>query len=121
MVREWGMSDRLGHIAWGAQGPVFLGEELIHTRDYSDETAHIIDEEITRMLDEQAARAATQLADHRAHLDALAAALLEHESLDATDIARILTSTPADRHTRTAAVGLDEPVLGDVVARRRSS
>ena len=38
MVREWGMSDRLGHIAWGAQDR-FLGEELIHTRDYSDETA----------------------------------------------------------------------------------
>jgi cell division protease FtsH len=95
MVREWGMSPRLGHIAWGAQGPVFLGEDLIHTRDYSDETAHIIDEEITRMLDEQAARAATELAAHRAQLDAVAGALLEHESLDGADVTRILATTPA--------------------------
>jgi cell division protease FtsH len=119
MVREWGMSDRLGHIAWGAQGPVFLGEELIHTRDYSDQTAHIIDEEITRMLDEQSARAATELAQHRAQLDALATALLEHETLDATDITQILTSTPADRNTPTAA-DIDDRVLGGVDAGRGS-
>jgi cell division protease FtsH len=93
MVREWGMSDRLGHIAWGAQGPVFLGEELIHTRDYSDETAHIIDEEVTRILDQQAARAAVQLARHRPQLDALATALLDHEILEAAEIARILATT----------------------------
>ena len=87
MVREWGMSDRLGHTAWGTPGPVFLGEELIHTRDYSDRTAHVIDEEVTRILDQQAARAATELRHHEAQLHALAAALLEHETLDAGEIA----------------------------------
>jgi cell division protease FtsH len=92
MVREWGMSDRLGHIAWGTQGPVFLGEDIIHTRDYSDETAHIIDEEITRILDEQADRAATVLARHRPQLDALAAGLLDHETLEGPDIERILAT-----------------------------
>jgi cell division protease FtsH len=92
MVREWGMSDRLGHIAWGAQGPVFLGEDLIHTRDYSDETAHVIDEETTRVLDEQASRAARELAGRRAQLDALAAALLDHETLESADITAILAS-----------------------------
>ena len=39
MVREWGMSDRIGPMAWGSEGAVFLGEDLVHTRDYSDETA----------------------------------------------------------------------------------
>src|SRR4029079_4028598 len=39
MVREWGMSTRIGPMAWGSQGQVFLGEDLMHTRDYSDETA----------------------------------------------------------------------------------
>ena len=34
MVREWGMSDVIGKMAWGSQGPVFLGEDLIHTREY---------------------------------------------------------------------------------------
>jgi cell division protease FtsH len=90
MVREWGMSEHLGHIAWGTSGPVFLGEDLIHTRDYSDQTAHVIDEEITRILDHQADRAAAELARHRDQLDALAAALLEHETLDTADIDAIL-------------------------------
>jgi cell division protease FtsH len=95
MVREWGMSERLGHIAWGAQGPVFLGEELIHTRDYSDETAHIIDEEITNMLDAQAARATDELTAHRPQLDQLANALLDHETLESADIERIMATTIA--------------------------
>jgi cell division protease FtsH len=122
MVREWGMSERLGHIAWGAQGPVFLGEELIHTRDYSDETAHIIDEEITNMLDEQAARATDELAAYRAQLDTLAAALLEHETLEGAAITRILTGTPADGHRpRNDTVGLSHPLLRDAIAARRTS
>jgi hypothetical protein len=71
------------------------------------------------MLDEQSARAATELAQHRAQLDALATALLEHETLDATDITQILTSTPADRNTPTAA-DIDDRVLGGVDAGRGS-
>jgi cell division protease FtsH len=90
MVREWGMSERLGHITWGAQGPVFLGEDLIHTRDYLDETARVIDEEVTRILDAQAGRAAAELAARRPQLDALAAALLEREMLDAGDVAEVV-------------------------------
>ena len=50
MVREWGMSDRIGPMAWGSQGQVFLGEDLMHTRDYSDETARVIDEEVEQIL-----------------------------------------------------------------------
>ncbi len=122
MVREWGMSDRLGHIAWGAQGPVFLGEDLIHTRDYSDETAHVIDEETTRMLDEQAARAARELAGRRGQLDALAAALLDHETLVATEIARIVTRAEANGHApRVSTLGVDHQVLGEATAERRTS
>ena len=50
MVREWGMSDRIGPMAWGSQGAVFLGDDLMHSRDYSDETARVIDEEVERIL-----------------------------------------------------------------------
>ena len=46
MVSEWGMSPRVGPMAWGSSGEVFLGEDLIHTRNYSDETARVIDEEV---------------------------------------------------------------------------
>jgi cell division protease FtsH len=56
MVREWGMSDRIGPMAWGSEGAVFLGEDLVHTRDYSDETARVIDEEVERILRDQEAR-----------------------------------------------------------------
>jgi cell division protease FtsH len=90
MVREWGMSEAIGEMAWGPRGPVFLGEDLIHTRDYSDETARLIDEEVSRILNEQADRARQVLADNREALDALASALTAHESLDGSEIARIV-------------------------------
>ena len=109
------MSQRLGHIAWGTQGPVFLGEELIHTRDYSDETAHLIDEEVARILDSQANRATTQLTAHRPQLDALATALLDHETLESADVERIMATTiaPASNDER---VGVDDHVLDATVA-----
>jgi cell division protease FtsH len=97
MVREWGMSERLGHLAWGAQGPVFLGEDLIHTRDYSDVTARIIDEETELILTEQAARARSTLEAHRAALDAVAAALLEHETLNGEEVAALVQSAEPAR------------------------
>jgi cell division protease FtsH len=90
MVREWGMSDRVGEMAWGPQGPVFLGEDLIHTRDYSDETARLIDEEVARMLKEQGARARAELQRSIGALHAVAAELIAHETLEADDISRII-------------------------------
>src|SRR5438874_10235843 len=77
MVREWGMSERVGPMAWGSQGMVFLGEDLMHTRDYSDETSRVIDEEVERILRDQESRATVELKKHRAGLDKVAAALLE--------------------------------------------
>ncbi|HVX22230.1 MAG TPA: ATP-dependent zinc metalloprotease FtsH [Acidimicrobiales bacterium] len=90
MVREWGMSDAIGEMAFGPRGPVFLGEELVHSREYSDETARAIDEEITRMLDAQAARARQVLSEHRAALDAVATALEERESLDGAEVEQLI-------------------------------
>jgi cell division protease FtsH len=90
MVREWGMSDALGAMAWGPRGPVFLGEELMHTRDYSDETARVIDEEVARLLGAQAARARQVLLEHRPALDALAAALVSAETLDGPEILAVI-------------------------------
>jgi cell division protease FtsH len=92
MVREWGMSERLGSMAWGPHGPVFLGEDLIQSRDYSDQTAHVIDTEIQRILSEQALRAQRVLASHRPALDAVAAALVEQETLDGTAVQRIVAT-----------------------------
>jgi cell division protease FtsH len=90
MVREWGMSERIGPMAWGAQGPVFLGEDLVHTRDYSDETARVIDEEVERILRQEESRAHRILRLHRRGLDAVAQALLERETLDGEEVAQLV-------------------------------
>ena len=66
MVREFGMSERIGPMAWGQEGQVFLGEDLMHAaRDYSDVTSRVIDEEVERILREQEARATRLLGEHR--------------------------------------------------------
>ncbi len=90
MVREWGMSDRIGPMAWGSQGAVFLGEDLVHTRDYSDETARVIDEEVERILREREAATEDLLVKFRAGLEAVAEALLQHETLDGLEVERLV-------------------------------
>ena len=90
MVREWGMSERIGPMAWGSGGQVFLGEDLMTRSEYSDETARVIDEEVERILREQEERCRQTLRTHRAGLDAVAAALLERETLDGAEVRRLI-------------------------------
>jgi cell division protease FtsH len=90
MVREWGMSSRVGPMAWGAQGAVFLGEDLMHGRDYSDETARVIDEEVERILREQEDRCRQTLREYRPGLDAVAKSLLELETIDGAEVRRLI-------------------------------
>jgi cell division protease FtsH len=97
MVREWGMSPRVGPMAWGSQGAVFLGEDLMHTRDYSDDTARVIDEEVEKILREQERRCHEILTENRNGLDLVARALLEHETIDGREVMRLieLARTPS--------------------------
>ena len=90
MVREWGMSERVGPMAWGQQGQVFLGEDLMHSRDYSDDTARVIDEEVERILREQEDRCRELLTGSRKGLDLVARALLEHETIDGSEVDRLI-------------------------------
>jgi len=90
MVREWGMSDRIGPMAWGSQGAVFLGEDLMHSRDYSDETARVIDEEVERILRDEEDRCRKVLTEYRPGLERVAKALLERETLEGTEVADIV-------------------------------
>jgi cell division protease FtsH len=90
MVREWGMSERIGPMAWGSQGQVFLGEDLMHTRDYSDDTARVIDEEVEKILRDQEERCRQTLVEHRRGLDLVARALLEHETIDGREVERLI-------------------------------
>ena len=90
MVREWGMSDRLGPMAWGAHGEVFLGEEIVSAREYSDETARLIDEEVERILRDQEQRCRMLLTKHRDALDLVAQALLQHETIAGSEVQRLV-------------------------------
>ncbi len=109
MVREWGMSERIGPMAWGSGGQVFLGEDLMTRSEYSDETARVIDEEVERILREQEERCRQTLRTYRAGLDAVAEGLLERETLDGAEVRRLIdeaqarTAAPAPQ--RVAAVG----------------
>ncbi|MGC8626033.1 MAG: ATP-dependent zinc metalloprotease FtsH [Acidimicrobiales bacterium] len=105
MVREFGMSERVGPMAWGNGGEVFLGEDLMHTRDYSDETARVVDEEVERILREQEARALRLLREHRQGLTAVAQALMARETIDGTEVARLVDAA----YGRPVHEGVDAP------------
>ncbi|MFZ9384281.1 MAG: ATP-dependent zinc metalloprotease FtsH [Ilumatobacteraceae bacterium] len=91
MVREWGMSDKVGPMAWHSNQQVFLGEDLMTSgREYSDDTARMVDEEINRILREQEDRAVVLLSKHRRGLDLVAEALLEQETIDGDQVARLV-------------------------------
>jgi cell division protease FtsH len=83
MVSWWGMSDRLGPVAFRqADSQPFLGQELAEPREYSERTAQVIDEEVARMVADMEDKAVGLLADHRKQLDRLAETLLTEETLD---------------------------------------
>ncbi|MGA1362839.1 MAG: ATP-dependent zinc metalloprotease FtsH [Ilumatobacteraceae bacterium] len=91
MVREWGMSDSVGPMAWHGQQQVFLGEDLMTSgREYSDATAKMMDDEIARILREQELRAHDLLVRHRRGLDLVAEELLSHETIDGPTVGRLV-------------------------------
>jgi len=97
MVREWGMSDQIGPMAWNGQQQVFMGEDLLTSgREYSDNTARLVDDEIGRILREQEQRAHDVLTQHRKGLTLVAEALLEHETIDGATVARLIQTALDD-------------------------
>jgi cell division protease FtsH len=104
MVREFGMSERIGPMAWGQEAQVFLGEDLMHSRDYSDVTSRVIDEEVERILREQEARATRLLNEHRRGLTAVARSLLGKETIDGSEVGRLVDEAygrPVHEHVDT--------------------
>jgi cell division protease FtsH len=91
MVCEWGMSERLGPVTFGKkEEEIFLGREISKHRDYSEETAILIDEEVKRIVEAQERRAEALLRANVNKLHRLAKALLEREVLDSEEIDAIL-------------------------------
>lgn len=91
MVGHWGMSDVIGPVAFrhGEDHP-FLGKEIHESREYSEETAHVIDQEVQRILTNASDRAFKILNDQREQLDTLAKSLLEKETLGQEDLTEII-------------------------------
>ena len=105
MVREWGMSEAIGPMAWSGHQQVFLGEDLMtQGREYSDTTAKTIDDEIARILHHQERRAHELLTKHRTALDNVSETLLEKETMDGAEVARIVHESLGDRTEAPAGV-----------------
>jgi len=95
MVTEFGMSERLGPLTLGQKhGPVFLGRDLVESRNYSDEIAYEIDKEVRRIIDECYGRARQVLTEHQPTLERIAKALLERESLESDELDALIAGQP---------------------------
>lgn len=91
MVLDWGMGERFKHISLGEdQGSVFLGEELAKGRDYSDETAREVDEEIQRITANAFQKAVDTLEENREAFDQLADLLIEREEVPGSEVLRLV-------------------------------
>ena len=106
MVTRWGMSEKLGPVTLAQRSDTFLGQTEGDPygagpwRPYSDDTARLVDAEVQRILDESQAEAVRLLTQRRHELDALARALLQHETLDEQEILNV-TGLQPDRHSGT--------------------
>ena len=91
MITRFGMSDDIGPVALGrAQGGMFLGRDIAAERDFSEETAAMIDREVSDLVDVAYKRATKVLVDNRAVLDELAEMLVEQETVDAEELQELL-------------------------------
>jgi cell division protease FtsH len=94
MITRFGMSERLGPVALGRQnGNIFLGRDIASDRDFSDETAAAIDEEVRELVDRAYTRAKEVLVNNRQILDKLAQMLVEKETVDAEELQELLANS----------------------------
>jgi cell division protease FtsH len=103
MVRDFGMSPRLGPVGFSPQQPQYLGGQELSSRPFAEETQRVIDEEASRLLSEAEQRATGLLTEQRDGLDALVELLLERETIDGEEVERILGLPPRatdDDHRR---------------------
>ena len=91
MVKEFGLSPEVGPVGYPSGGPMFLGGgQEVQYRNYAEQTQHLIDKEVARLLREAEERAQKLLNENREHLDQLTALLLERETVDGESVYRII-------------------------------
>ncbi len=110
MVVEFGMSPELGPVGFSGDGPAYLGQQEIRSRQYAEATQRVIDQEVERLLKEANERAITLLSDHREALDKVTALLLERETIDGSDVMAAAGMQPEGRPAPEA--------LGEALAHR---
>jgi len=114
MVTQFGMSERVGAIKLGqGAGEVFLGRDYGHQRDYSEEVAGLVDEEVRRLIEAAHDEAWEILVENRAVLDALVLALLERETLNKEELSEIFAPV-AKRPPRPVWLSSDRRAVSDV-------
>ena len=90
MVTEWGMSSAVGPMSLSDSGPVFLGADMMQSKNYSPDTARLVDTEVRRILTESEDRCRQLLTEYRKGLDLVARALLEHETISGDEVERLI-------------------------------
>ena len=108
MVLEWGMSERLGFIRYASEE-----REPFADREYSEDTAKLIDEEIRRLVDEAYSDAARLLGEHWDRVEALAQALLIYETLTAAEVAKIMRGDPLGKPTVSDLLAAEAEKIAD--------
>jgi cell division protease FtsH len=110
MVSNWGMSEKLGPITFGKkEDTIFLGKEIGQARDYSEDTARLIDGEVKRIVEEAYTTAKQLLVNNMEKLHAMAKALLEREILDGEEIAKIVRGEVLDALPEVKSAAPPEP------------
>jgi cell division protease FtsH len=125
MVTEWGMSERLGRVRYnGNEQEIFLGHSVAQSRNISEATANLIDQEVRELIEEGEQTARRLLREYQGDLHTLANALLEYETLSSEEVHAVLRGEKLDRPDDTASTPLpptpalpvtddeDEPVRG---------
>jgi len=125
MVCEWGMSPKLGPLTFGEkEGEIFLGRDMGHTKNYSEATAITIDEEITRIVQENYATTSKLVKDNIEALEKVALALLERETIDGSELKELVfgkeaaASSQGDAESTAAEVS---PGSGPCVAEQETT
>ncbi|MDR5697343.1 MAG: ATP-dependent zinc metalloprotease FtsH [Armatimonadota bacterium] len=117
MVTDFGMSEKLGPMSLGKRhGPVFLGRDLVESRNYSEEVAYEIDKEVRRIIDECYGRARRIIESNRDKLELVARALLDKETLDGEELERLLSGRPLDEPVEERPEAAPAPTAAPSVA-----
>jgi cell division protease FtsH len=110
MVCEWGMSDVLGPLTFGAkEEQIFLGRDIAQSRDYSEQTAQTIDREVRDIVDRNYKRARELLSGRMQTLHGIAEALLEFETIDGEEVELICQGKKIERKPPENKMGSTTP------------